>query len=758
MTATLGKPARALALLLTMILSGCSALWPSDVNFDERLAQLPLDGLPLERPVTVRWSEQMVPFIEAESDRDLAFTLGLVHAHLRGAQLALLKRLSSGRLSEMVGPLTTDIDHALRILDYGHASDDIWAEMPAETKDWLQSFTDGLNYYQEQVAAQPPEFGLLGLDEEPWTPQDLLRIGRMAGTDVNWLAYFALLRARGSPGFDALWQRTLEAGMNGAASFRDNARAAILSDILAGESRSGSNTVVVSPKRSATGGALIASDPHLGLFLPNLWLLAGIKSPSYHAVGMMVPGLPFVAVGRSPEMAWGGTHMRAAGSDLYDVSQLPDDQVQVEDTRIGQRFWFSSKRRIRTTPFGPIITDAEIIPNNAEETLALRWIGHEKTDEMSAMLRAMRAREPDEFRAAFAGFGLSPQNMLFADRAGNIGQIMALVQPLRTRFPPEDLVLDPTEPTTHWQGFVDVRDLPWSLNPPEGFLASANNRPTNQGMEVGYFYSPSERVKRLQQVLDSKPEVRIEDLAALQRDTVSLAAADLAAVLVAAIDAVPGGVGHEEFVARLRGWGGDYAADSPAPVAFELLLYHLLPQINGLGDEAGEELGEVVNEWNFLVVFLERDLAAMGDERREEALREAVAAAAGDADNFPTWGDMHRLRAAHPLVHAPLLGRFFSYGEWPVGGSRETPMKTAHRFTNQRHTADYGSQARFIADLSQPDANWFVLFGGQDGWLGSRHFDDQIPLWLEGDYLQLPLSPEGVAQTFSNVQTLTPRQ
>lgn len=756
MTATLGLRPFPFLLALLLLLGGCSALWPSEVDRQTRLASFPTEDLPLEGAVTINWSAEMVPFIEAETDRDLAFSLGLVHAHLRGAQLGLLRRLSNGRLSETAGPLTTDIDHALRILDFGRAVDEIWAGMPPETQEWLQAFADGLNHYQAQQATRPPEAGLLALSDEPWTPQDLLRIGRMAGTDVNWLAYFALLGARGDPGFPELWQRTLEAGLNGAASFRQNQQTALLSDVLAGESRSGSNTVVVAPERSASGGALLAGDPHLGLFLPNLWLLAGIKSPSYHAVGMMVPGLPFVALGRTPAMAWSGTHMRAAGSDLYDVSGLPEEAFEVEETRIGQRFWFSAKREVRTTPFGPVITDAEMIPNGADETLALRWVGHENTDELSAMLRAMRADTPESFREAFAGFGLSPQNMLFADANGNIGQIMALVLPEREQFPPEDLVLDASDPSTHWQGLLDVRDLPWSLNPPEGFLASANNRPTEDGIKVGYFFSPSERVERLQQVLAGQERTSLEDLAVLQRDTRSLAAERLAAALLAAIDTLPESSEHEDFLSRLRGWDGDYAAHSPAPVAFELLLYHLLPQINGLGEEAGDDLAEVVNEWNFLVIFLERDLAAMPNAERKAALSRALTAAAEDAGDFETWGDMHRLRASHPLANAPVIGRFFSYGDWPIGGSRETPMKTAHGLTNERHSARYGSQSRFLADMADPDATWAVLFGGQDGWLGSAHFDDQVPLWLEGEYLQLPLTPEGVEAVTVQRQSLEP--
>lgn len=745
--------AKFFAILLVLLLTGgCSALWPDDRETEERLSVFPTDELPLESEVSLRWNDYQVPYIEADNDHDLAFTLGLVHAHLRGAQLTLLRHLSSGRLAEIAGPPAVDIDHALRILDFGHAAEEIEANMPDETRRWVQAFVDGLNHYQEQRSEDPPEYGLGGLEDEPWTVRDVLRIGRLAGADVNWLVYFSLLEERGDPEFQQLWQRALEAGQNGTVSFRGTDQQQALSDILAGSSRSGSNTVVVSPERSASGGALIASDPHLGLNLPNLWILAGLKSPNHQAVGFMVPGLPFVAVGRNPEMAWGGTHMRAASSDLYDVSDLPEDEIQVSETEISVRFWFDETRKVRRTPYGPIITDADVVPNGADETLALRWVGHEPSDELTALMRANRASTPEEFRAALESFALSPQNMLIADRAGNIGHIMATFQPIREDFPPDDLVLDPAEPDNRWQGFHRTSDLPFILNPDKGFLASANNKPSEVGPPMGFFYSPDERVRRLQQFVADRRDITLDDLAELQRDTRSLGAARLATALLQKIREADLHEDHADFLAPLETWNGDYAADARAPVVFETLLYHLWPRIQGA--ENSSELASAVNEWNYILAYLQQDLEKMTPKARRSALSDSLEAAAEDARDYSGWGEMHRLSAAHSLANLPVIGSFFEYGNYPVGGSRETVMKTAHGLINERHSARYGSQARHLSDLSDLDANYFVLFGGQDGWLGSANFMDQVPLWKEGEYIQMPLTQDRIVEEFPTLMRL----
>ena len=199
---------------------------------------------------------------------------------------------------------------------------------------------------------------------------------------------------------------------------------------------------------------------------------------------------------------------------------------------------------------------------------------------------------------------------------------------------------------------------------------------------------------------------------------------------------------------------GDYAANSTGAVAFETLLYHLVPRLYDCKKAA--DLPDLFSEWSYLTTFLLPDLAALAPSRRQHLLRSAATAAMLDAKKYPTWGDMHRLRVAHVLARLRLTRRAFTVANQPVGGSRQTPMKMAHGLVNGRHGATFGSMARHISDLSDIDANWFILVGGQDGWLGSANYADQLPLWRERRYIHMPLRPETVAAEFPIIQKLRP--
>lgn len=740
--------------MFSFIISACSALFPGETSSEKRLAVFPTKNLPLEKPVTVRWNTFQVPYVEAQTDKDLVFALGLVHAHLRLAQIRLLKQASQGRLSEMAGPFAHDFDHALRIVNFGKSSKEIAAKMPAETRMLMDAFVAGLNYYQDNVDDLPPEYGLLGLDREPFTVEDLLTIGRLAGTDVNWLSYMAMLPQRDKPEWPLIWQRALEAGQGPTVSFDTPAQQAI-NDLLWGATRSGSNSVVVSAGKSATGGALIANDPHLGISLPNLWLIAGVKSPTYKGVGLMIPGLPFIALGRTDHLAWGGTNMRAANSDLYDISKVDDAQIVSEETEIETRLWFNTKRTVRSSRFGQVLSDASVLPTKEGETLALRWVGHLPTNEITSLFNIMKAKDAQGFHDSLGNFAVSPQNFLCADAQGNICHVLATLLPKRAKMVPDGLVLDASDPSNDWAGIADALELPTAMNPPEGFLASANNRPTNAKWPIGYFFNADERIRRLKEILSSREKVSVDDLKALQRDTVSLHARELFAGLMPLIDADPAALAADtKFVQRLRAFDGDYRVDASAPVAFETLLFHLVPATYGYASEP--EVPAYRKQFAHLSRYLAGDIAELPVEKRSQVLVTSIKAAAADAAKFATWGDMHRLEVQHTLGAIPVVGGFFKYGDYPTGGSRETVMKTAHGLVNDVSNTQYGSQSRHISDMSDPDANYFVLLGGNDGWLGSQNAVDQVPLWLAGEYIRMPMRPETVAAEFPTTMTLTP--
>ena len=756
---TIAKFSHILSLAVAATVGGCALLapLPPESDLDTRLAAFPTLRLPIDGEVVIHWNAQQVPFVFAESDGDAAFALGLIHAHLRLGQMELMRHISQGRLSELAGPYTTDIDHSLRILNFGRAAGAIEAGFPPDTRDWLERFVAGINHYQRELTVLPHEYRVFGITRQPWSIADIITIGRLAASDVNWLIWFRLWELRTRPDWPKLWMALLREGgnaMTAAMAADGDEQLALMNDLLGGMSRSGSNSVVVSPARSKNGHALIANDPHLGFILPNLWLLAGVKSPSYHMAGMMVPGLPFVAVGRNQDIAWGGTNLRAASSDLFDVSKLPASDIILRKEKIGVRWWFDDNVIVRDSPYGPIVSDSPLLESAEGEAIAIRWMGHEASDEFSAMLQANRASNWEQFRSAFEKFAVSAQNMLYADAKGNIGHLMAAQLPARDTTPP---------PLVHagapaWEQIIGVRSLPQRYNPAAGYLVSANNRPGPSDVPIGYFYSPEDRAIRLASLLEARSDITLEYLRALQTDVLEPAAAAISRAFAEASGRLDPeselSSAARAVLKSIAGWDGTYAADAAAPVAFEATFYNFLrrfytPRLGEDGTRAyisAVDLGRAVP----------RDIVAADSAILIKALAGALNDAVPTVKKFKSWGDMHHLRLRHPLGLLPLIGGRFTFVEFPSAGSRQTVMKTNHAPTDEAHRAGYGSQARHISDMSDPDENYFVLLGGQDGWFGSSTFIDQVDMWRAGEYIRIPLRLESVRKAFTRRMTLKP--
>src|SRR4051812_25263698 len=256
------------------------------ITATERLRSFPLRRAPVAAPVEIRWNEHLVPFIDATDDRDLAVALGLVHAHLRLAQMELLRRIAQGRLAELLGARVLPLDRAVHALDIGRAVPAIVEKLPDETRDWLDGFVAGINHHiahHDARGAPPLEFRLLGIRAARWTIGDVVSIARLAAVDAMWMLWPALLPLRNRPEWPETWGRLLAEGtiaMAGTADERGHT------------SIRGSNALAVAGSRSATGQAWLAGDAHLPLTLPSVWLAAAYRSPSYSVAGLMFPGLP----------------------------------------------------------------------------------------------------------------------------------------------------------------------------------------------------------------------------------------------------------------------------------------------------------------------------------------------------------------------------------------------------------------------------------------------------------------------------------
>lgn len=758
----------AAALIGAAALAACTVLapLPAASRLDARLAVFPTEGLPLDRPVTIRWDDRQIPFIEAETDADAAFAMGMVHAHLRLGQLGVVRRIVQGRLSESAGPLTVEIDHAVRTLDVYRAADGILAALPRETRLWMDRYVEGLNHYAEiQIARERPhEFVVLDIDWEPWTARDSIALGRAGGIDLNWEFLLRMLSIDDPALRDAVATRVLEGDAGGVRRLAqapgrmprgDRPALTQFAELAGRAGRSGSNSMAVAPHRSASGGALIANDPHLALIFPNAWVIAGLRSPSFQVVGMMAPGTPVFAFGRNATLAWGGTNLRARSSQLVDVSGLPPDQIQTVEHRIGVRLLPDARRTSRLTRYGPILSDLDLV-SGAEGAFAVRWSGHTVTDETTAMLDAMRARSVPDFREAVGGFAFPPLTFLAADDAGRIAAVIAARVPARRAEAGFDLVASTQASDADWRGLWDGRDLPVTLDPPQGFIASANDRPAADGARpFGGVFPQDERVRRLNALLGGLERASLRDLAAIQMDVVSPVSLELLAALGPDLRALtPARARDRAARDALLAWDGAYHAEATAPAVFEAFLTALGPRAYRALGRAGE--WRLYAELGRLRLYLIEDLPQLAPDLRAEVLTRALRAA-GDMEAGGTrWGDLHRLRVGHVLTAIPLLGARYDIGTFPVSGSRETVFKTAHDLTDRPHLTLFGAQARHLSDMADPDENHFVLLGGQDGWIGSTTFADQVAPFLAGEFVRVPLRPAAVAAAFPRRTLLRP--
>jgi penicillin amidase len=636
-----------------------------------------------------------------------------------------LRRFATGRVSEIVGPATIGFDRALRLMGFTRAVPSIAAMLPPATRAWAEGFLAGVNHVIAAAPALPHEFALFDCVPAPWTLADLLAVARLAATDVSWMVFRRLLAAEAkltAAEWQALWPRLQAADTMAVAD--DGTEAAL------GVVR-GSNCAAVAGRRPGQRAGIIASDPHLSIAVPPLWLIAGLHAPGLDAVGLMIPALPVLAIGRNRWIAWGGTNLHAASSELVDVSGEP---IAERREAIGVRGRGEVAVTLPETRFGPVVSDGLLLPSRRK--LALRWVGHRPSDEMSAMLGVMHARDLAGFRAALAGLALPGMTMVAveAGEGGRAGRVIAAHLPRRPPAPQPALVCPPGEA---WS-LDDLVEAASFGAVEEDVAVSANDRPRPTPVPVGFFFSRPDRARRMRALLERTGPVTVATMRALQQDVHQESALALRdALLVRAPD------GPVRQV--LAAWDGGFDAHSAGALAFEAVLAALaramIPR---------HALALLAGLWSGRALVAGRVRAAS-----PEALRAAFGEAARVLRRRGTWGEAHRLRLRHPLAALPLVGRRYAAPELAADGGNDTLNKTGHGPVRGRHRVTYGACARHISDLADPDANLFVLLGGQDGWLGSANAADQVALWRAGEYITVPLGA-AAAQAWPHRTDLAP--
>ena len=196
----------------------------------------------------------------------------------------------------------------------------------------------------------------------------------------------------------------------------------------------------------------------------------------------------------------------------------------------------------------------------------------------------------------------------------------------------------------------------------------------------------------------------------------------------------------------MRDWDGHYRTDSRGALAFEL--FYAAFKNHSPPPSSAKKTPIPMPGLGRIKALLIEDLKKADPGVVSGILQTALGRAATRLGEFANWGDMHRLAISHPIGFLPVVGGRYRFADYPAGGSSHSIMKTAHATTDERHNTRFGSNARHVSDMSDLDENYFVLLGGQDGWFNSANFLDQVPYWLSGTYVKVPMRLETVRKTF----------
>ncbi|HSJ55799.1 MAG TPA: penicillin acylase family protein, partial [Anaerolineae bacterium] len=537
--------------------------------------RLKLPGL--HGPVEVIRDRWGVPHIYAGDDHDLFFAQGFVHAQDRMWQMEFQRRLAAGRLSEVIGAQTVEIDRYFRVLQLRRAAEADVAALSDDARQAVEAYTEGVNAYLAAHKGRcSVEFTLLRFEPEPWRPVDCLSWLKVMAWNMgcNWSS--EIVRARladvlgadlaadlepsypssspsiaggsglpaGTPpppngwGTPALREALARAAgllaplsppppPEGTEAMRPGA--VVTAPVASGPSTANSNQWAVAGGRTATGRPLLANDTHLLLQLPTAWYQAHLHGGRYHVAGATLPGMPGVAVGHNEQCTWGITIAWHDAQDLYVERFHPDDPrryeyrgqwrqaaVHREEIRVKGRAE-PVVQEVVVTHHGPIVSSlvGEPVP------LALRWVAHDPCDIVGAVLKLNRARTWDEFRAATECWAAPSLNFVYADVAGNIGFLQAGRVPVRKG--------DGLAPVPGWTGEYEwgheltLDELPHALNPESGWLATANHLVVD---DTYPFYLSSDlenpaRARRIVDLIEGTPRLTVDDCARFQLDTFS---------------------------------------------------------------------------------------------------------------------------------------------------------------------------------------------------------------------------------------------
>jgi penicillin amidase len=733
--------------------------------------------------VTITRDERGVPHIAADTAADLFFGVGYAHAQDRLWHLDFHRRYAHGTLAEILGPSRLNDDILARTLDITGIAEATYAMLHPESREAYDAFTAGVNAWMAAAPnGLPAEFEWLGYEPAPWTPIDSIAIlrrwwwyltGRLhvlwvpevirtqLGDDLaaHYYTPDAPIGTIVPPGFydpEPRWPALPGSDL----------------DRRAGGDFSGhgSNNWTIAPSHSATGGALLASDPHVFFTLPMDWYEYRLKGAGYDVYGLAYPGQPGLFFGRNRQVAWGITNNICLQRDLYEETINPDDPNQY---RSGDG-WVNVEQRISTIAVkgmgtvehitryahGRPVVD-HLVPEAAMpaalrgttgRSLSLAWTGLQPSDEIKAALDLNRSTTIHEARAAYEPWKTPTFNIMLADAHGQIGYQTIGAIPLRAT--PKLGYRDANNPDDRWQGAIPFDGLPRMTDPERGWIASANNQtaPDDFPYPLAGAWTPEDRYPRIVDLMEARAPHSLDSMHTMQVDVHTARGLAAARGITAAIT-TPATDAERAAIAALNAWDGELTTDTIAGTVYNVFFERWHKRVmrerfpeerfpfaidsgNGL---SGSLLHANTGEW-----FTD-------DHARLQAIREtfteSVAWIVDTLGSDPAgwaWGNLHTLGGIHPAAQTPLQRHFFNLPYLPHQGGTST-VRNAGYGLGAPFITKSGGNYRFVADLGNGAAQ-AIVWPGNSGEPGSAHYADQVQTFLEDGIYDIPFGndlPEG---------------
>ena len=751
----------------------------------------------LDAPVEVFRDAYGIPHVRAAGERDAFFAQGFVTAQDRLWQMEYDRRRGAGRWAEAVGPPALEQDKLMRRFRLEASARADYQAVADHTRAMLDAYAEGVNSFIEDSDALPVEYRITGLEPEPWQPWDGLIVYKvrhiLMGVFESKLWRARMVRRLGPekaaklfPGYQPGQLLILPPGSVFSGPLEDGieelSKGAAALNYL-NEVDAGSNSWVISGSRTASGKPLLAGDSHRALDTPNVYYQNHLACPEFDVTGLSFPGVPgFPHFGHNNWVAWCVTHTAADYQDLYIEKFKPEDpkyysyqghwrRAEVHRERIAVKDSDPVDLDVWVTHHGPVISGA---PEQGSG-LAFRYTA---TDGPSAwpdiLLKMLKTKNAEELVESQRNWVDPCNNFLFADVHGNAGYQCRGEIPIRS-MANAWLPVPGWTGEHEWQGAIPFDEMPRSMNPVEGYVATANNRPVGDDYpyHIAVDFTPEFRVKRITEGLLSLERPSAADMGKVHGQRVSIPSMTYVELLQRVEPRDEMSVRAKEM---LLTWRGSMDADRVEPTIYSACRDALLKEIldHNLGPKLGEEawhpadrgLGSFGNRLKARLVTMiaedDRSLLPPGDDwpsamsralsRGVGSLRERL----GEDMNQWRWGRIHQARPRHTLSGAhPEVSELLDPPPIPANGDGDTPLAGGYAPADPA-TITSLSVARYAYDFADWDKSLWVVPLGSSGHPGSKHYHDQSDAWRQVEMVPMLFSWDRIAAECESKQKLEP--